>query len=183
VRFRHVTRSGPFVRVADPDWRLPLNPNFAAVRGGRWNSPASFPVLYLCASPAVARDVVLGRFAGLPYGLLDLRSDRRPVLIETDVPAHRAADVVTDAGCLAATLPATYPFDARGRKVGWARTQRIGAAAWEQGERSIACRSAATRKDGYGEELVWFVRGRTDRLAVSARRSFDDWFSRDLPGA
>ena len=182
MRFRHVTRSGGFVRVADPHWRQPLDPSFAAVHGGRWNPAASFPVLYLCASPAVARDVVLGRFVGLPYRVLDLRPDRRPVLIETDVPAHRAADVVTDAGCRAATLPATYPSDARGRKVGWARTQPIGTAAWELGERSIACRSAAVPGDGDGEELAWFVRGRTDRLAVSARRAFDDWFEGTLAG-
>ena len=178
MRFRHVTRSGRFLRVADPDWRQPLDPSFAAVRGGRWNPPSSFPVLYLCATPAVARVVVLGRFAGLPYGLLDLRTDRRPVLIETDVPTHRAADVVTDAGCRAASLPPTYPYDARGRKIGWGRTQPIGAAAWEQDERSIACRSAALPKGRDGEELAWFVRGRADRLAVSASRSFDDWFSR-----
>jgi RES domain len=176
VRFRHVTRSGRFVRVADPAWRQPLDPSYAAGRGGRWNPPESFPVLYLCASPAVARDVVLGRFAGLPYGLLDLRSDRRPVLIETDVPSHRALDVVSDAGCRAASLPVTYPYDARGRKVGWRRTQPIGTTAWDQGERSIACRSAAVPRGGDGEELAWFVRGRTDRLAVSARRSFDEWF-------
>jgi RES domain-containing protein len=153
-----------------------MDPSFATIRGGRWNPPSSFPVLYLCATPAVAREVVLARFAGLPYGLLDLRSDRRPVLIETDVPTHPAVDVVTDAGCRAASLPVTYPYDARGRRIGWARTQSIGEAAWDQNERSIACRSAALPKGGDGEELAWFVRGRTDRLAVSARRSFDDWF-------
>jgi hypothetical protein len=176
VRYRHVTRSGPFVRVAHPDWRRPLDPSFAAVRGGRWNPPVSFPVLYLCRTAAVARAVVLGRFDGLPYGLLDLRPDRRPVLIETDVPSHRAVDVVTDAGCRAVSLPETYPYDSRGRKIAWERTQPIGAAAWEDGERSIACRSAALPKGGDGEELAWFVRDRTDRLAVSARRAFDDWF-------
>jgi hypothetical protein len=165
VRFRHLTRSGRFVRVAQPDWRRPLDPSFAAVRGGRWNAPGSFPVVYLCATPAVARQVVVGRFEGLPYGLLDLRPDRRPVLIETDVPSHRAVDVVTDAGCRAASLPATYPYDARGRKVGWERTRPIGRTAWEQGERSIACRSAAIAKGGEGEELAWFVREGIDRLA------------------
>ena len=176
MRYRHVTRAGRFVRVADPDWRRPLDPAFAAVRGGRWNPPDSFPVLYLCATPAVARAVVLGRFAGLPYGLLDLRPDRRPVLIETDVRSHRAVDVVTEAGCRAVSLPGTYPYDSRGRKVGWDKTQPIGEAAWGQGERSIACRSAALPKGQHGEELAWFVRERTDRLAVSTRRAFDDWF-------
>jgi RES domain len=181
VRFRHVTRSGRFVRVAQPDWRRPLDPGFAAERGGRWNPPASFPVVYLCATPEVARRVVVGRFEGLPYGVLDLQPDRRPVLIETDVPTHRAVDVVTAEGCRAASLPPTYPYDARGRKIGWERTRPIGERAWEGGERSIACRSAAVPKGRDGEELVWFVRERTDRLTVSVRRSFDDWFSRVIP--
>jgi RES domain len=176
VRFRHLERGGGYVRVADPDWRRPLDPSFAAVRGGRWNPPASHPVLYLCRTPDVARQVVLGRFDGLPYGLLDVRADRRPVLIETVVPDHRAVDVVTDAGCRAASLPVTYPYDGRGRKVGWERTQPIGVAAWEQDERSIASRSAALPPGDRGEELAWFVRTRIDRLTVSARRSFDAWF-------
>ena len=176
MRYRHVTRAGRFVRVADPDWRRPLDPTFAAVRGGRWNPPDSFPVLYLCATTAVARAVILGRFAGLPYGLLDLRPERRPVLIETDVRSHRAVDVVTEAGCRAVSLPATYPYDSQGRKVGWDKTQPIGEAAWKQGERSIACRSAALAEGEAGEELAWFVRERADRLTVSVRRAFDDWF-------
>ena len=133
-------------------------------------------MIYLCRTHDVARAVVLGRFEGLPYGLLDVRADRRPVLIETEVTGHRAVDVVTDAGCRAASVPATYPYDGRGRKIGWERTQPIGTAAWEQEERSIACRSAALPKGNEGEELAWFVRDRDDRLGVSARRSFDTWF-------
>jgi hypothetical protein len=176
VRFRHVDRGGGYVRVADPAWRGPLDPSYAAARGGRWNPPGSFPLIYLCRTRDVARQVVLGRFEGLPYGLLDVRADRRPILIETDVPLHRAADVVTDGGCRAASLPTTYPYDGRGRKIGWSRTQPIGTAAWEQGERSIACRSAALPRGSAGEELAWFVRGRDERLTVSARRSFDAWF-------
>jgi hypothetical protein len=27
-----------------------------------------------------------------------------------------------------------------------------------------------------GEELAWFVRGPADRLRVSGRRAFDEWF-------
>jgi RES domain-containing protein len=162
--------------VVDPAWKRPLDPSFAAERGGRWNPPSSFPVLYLCASHGVARANVRRRFAGLPYGVLDLRPDRRPALVETDVVEHRAVDVVTDPGCRAAGLPATYPFDARGRRIGWHRTQPIGATAWAQDERSIACRSAALRKDEHGEELAWFVRTPADRLTVARRRSFDDWF-------
>jgi hypothetical protein len=175
TRFRHVVREGRYVRVADPAWRRPLDPSFAAAAGGRWNPPGSFPVVYLCATPEVARANVARRFEGLPYGVLDLQPERRPVLVDTDVPSHRAADVVTDAGCQAAGLPRTYPFDARGRRIGWERTQPIGADAWEGGERSIACRSAALPRGTRGEELAWFVRDRASQLRVRRRRAFDAW--------
>ena len=171
MRFRHVTRSGRSVRVADPDWRQPLDPSFATLRGGRWNPPSSFPVLYLCATVAVAREVVLGRFAGLPYGLLDLRSDRRPVLIETDVPTHRAVDVVTDAGCRAASLPVTYPYDARGRKIGWARTQPIGEAAWEPG-RTVDRLPQRRPAEGRRRRGAGVVRSRTKRPPRRLRPPF-----------
>ena len=175
-RFRHVTRGGRYLRVVDPDWRRPLAPGFAAERGGRWNPPGSFPVLYLCASREVARANVLQRFADLPYGALDLRPDRRPHLVATEVPSRRVVDVVTDPGCRAAGLPVTYPVDGRGRRIGWRRTQPVGAAAWEQDGSGVACRSAAVVRDPGGEELAWFVRTRDDRLRVARRRAFDAWF-------
>lgn len=171
--FRHVTRGGRYVRVADPDWRRPLDPSFAAERGGRWNPAVSFPVVYLCAGRDVARAVVGGRFAGLPYGILDVVPERLPVLIGSELAEHRAVDVVTDAGCSTVGLPRTYPIDSRRRTIPWRRTQPIGQAIWSAGERSIACRSAALPT---GEELAWFVRSRSDRLRVAARIPFDSWF-------
>jgi hypothetical protein len=172
-RLRHVVRGGRYVRVADPSWRRPLDPSFAAERGGRWNPPDSFPVVYLCADRDVARAVVAVRFGGLPYGILDLLPDRLPVLVESDVAEHRALDVVTDAGCRAVGLPRTYPRDSRRRTIPWRRTQPIGELAWSAGERSIVCRSAPFPP---GEELAWFVRTRADRLRVAARLPFDSWF-------
>ena len=182
TRFRHVVRRGRYVRVVDPDWRRPLDPGFAAGRGGRWNPPGSFPLLYLCANLEVARALVLNRFAGLPYGLLDLHPHRRPALVETDVPERRMVDLVTDAGCRAAGLPSTYPVDGRGRRVGWTRTQPVGEAAHEQGEAGIACRSAALARGARSEELAWFVRASADRLRTVRRRPFDHWFPRRVVG-
>lgn len=177
MRFRHVVRGGWYVRVADPSWRLPLEGSYAAERGGRWNPAGSFPVVYLCSTVTIARANVLRRFDGLPYSVLDLLPDRRPVLVETDVREHRAVDLVSEAGCRTAGLPETYPRDADGSEVGWDRCQQIGRTAWEQGEASIACRSAATHPDDDGEELAWFVHGRGDRLRVRRRRTFDAWFT------
>ena len=42
-----VPRGGVYVRVADPDWDDPLSGEFAKARGGRWNAPGAFPVVYL----------------------------------------------------------------------------------------------------------------------------------------
>jgi hypothetical protein len=176
MRFRHVTRGGTYVRVADPAWLRPLDPRFAQERGGRWNPPRSFPVVYLCATRDVARAVVLRRFEGLPYGVVDLLPSRAPVLVATDVPEGRLVDVVDGAGCRAAGLPASYPLDGRGRTIAWARTQPVGETAWEQGERGIACRSSAMTGRGRGEELAWFVRRSADRLRIDRRRAFEDWF-------
>ena len=164
------------MRLADPAWRRPLDATFAAERGGRWNPPGSFPVAYLCRTLAVARANAIRRFEGLPYGVLDLHPDRRPVLIATHVLPHRSADVVTDLGCRPVGLPSSYPLDGRGARIDWARTQSIGVAAHDAGERSIACRSAALPRGVSGEELAWFVRSRDDALELIERRAFDDWF-------
>jgi RES domain-containing protein len=69
---RTVRRGGPYLRVADPAWADPLDGRFAADRGGRWNPPESFPVVYLCGSIEVARANVYRRLAGQPYGPEDL---------------------------------------------------------------------------------------------------------------
>ena len=177
MRFRHVVRGGHHVRVADPAWRSPLDGSYAAQRGGRWNPPGSFPVVYLCSTVQVARANVLRRFDGLAYSVLDLLPDRRPVLVETDLREHRAVDLVTDLGCRAAGLPSTYQHDADGTEVGWGRCQPVGQIAWAQDEAAITYRSAAARLGDEGEELAWFVHGREDRLRVRRRRSFDDWFA------
>lgn len=174
VRFRHVRRAGTYLRVADPDWDDPLDGSFAAERGGRWNPPGSFAVVYLCATVEVARANALRKLEGLPYGLLDLRSDRRPDLVAAEVPDARPVDVVTDAGCRAAGLPATYPKDGRGREVPWTRCQPVGSAAWSQGEPGIVCRTAASVERG--EELAWFP-DHGGALRLLTRRAFDDWFA------
>lgn len=174
-RFRHPTRGGRHLRVADPDWRRPLDGRHSLELGGRWNAPGSFPVVYLFSTRELARSLVLARFGGRPYGVTDLRPGRRPVLVETDVPEHHAVDVVTDAGCRAAGLPVTYPRDADGAIVAHERCRPIGATAWEQGDQSIACRSATAKRGEPGEELAWFQRDR--RLRVARRRTFEEWFT------
>jgi hypothetical protein len=164
---RRIRRGGPYLRVADPDWDDPLDGRYAAERGGRWNPPESFPVVYLTSSVAVARAYVFLKLEGQPYGPEDLR--RGPVLVRTRVPDDRYVNAVTEAGLQAIDLPKTYPLDGRRRLIPWRRCQPIGLQAWEDGLPGVAARSAR----GEGEELAYFGRR---KLRHGALREFTDWF-------
>ena len=166
---RTIRRGGPYVRVADPDWDDPLDGRYAGERGGRWNPPESFPVVYLCRSVPVARANVYRKLEGQPYGPEDLRPGTGPVLVRTAVPEDRYLNVVTDAGCRDVGLPRTYPLDSRRRTVPWQRCQPIGQRAWEAGLPGVAARSAT----GAGEELAYIGRRKLRRGAV---RMFEQWF-------
>lgn len=176
MRFRHVRRGGRYLRVADPSWLRPLDGRYARDRGGRWNAPGSFPVVYLFSALDVARSFVFARFEGHPYSAFDLRPESGPDLVETDVPEDRFVDVVTDDGCRAAGLPVTYPRDDDGAPVPHERCHPIGGRAFDQGEPGIACRSATARPSDEGEELAWFARGPRG-LRTRRRRAFADWFA------
>lgn len=174
MTLRVVERHGPYYRVADRDWADPLDGDYAGRRGGRWNPPGSFPVVYLCREVAVARALVVRRLADLPYGPEDLDERTGPDLVVTDVPSFDYVDVVTASGCEAAGLPVSYPLHSDGRLVGHAECQPIGVRARDEGFPGIACRSAIEQSPDDGEELAWFeVR---ERLAVADRLSFVDWF-------
>jgi len=169
-----VTRGGVYVRVADPDWVHPLSGEHAKARGGRWNAPGAFPVVYLNGDERVARANVLQRFAGLPYGPEDLEPSAAPVLVSTAVPEDEFVDVVSDAGCIAVGLPPTYPIDEDGAPVPHEACRPVGAGAWDAGLPGIACRSAAPAAPPGGEELARFDRGEPlEQLEV---RRFSDWF-------
>lgn len=183
MSLRHVRRGGRYHRVADPAWSNPLDGSFARSRGGRWNPPGSFPVVYLNASLEVARANLWRRFRGLPYGPQDLAPEAAPLLVTTEVAKDRYADAVTDEGCRAAGLPASYPWTEDGKPVEWPPCHEIGTRAWAEGEPGIACRSAATvpadERSGQperspGEELAWFQRD--GKLALSGVQPFEDWF-------
>jgi len=169
-----VTRGGVYVRVADPDWHDPLSGAYAKARGGRWNAPGSFPVVYLNGDERVARANLLQRFAGLPYGPEDLEPSAAPVLVSASVPEDDFVDVVSESGCVAAGLAATYPVDEDGLPVPHEVCQPVGQAAWDAGLPGIACRSAAPAAPPGGEELARFGRG--EPLTPLEVRRFLDWF-------
>jgi len=90
--------------VADGTWRDPLDPSFAAQRGGRWNPPGSFPSLYLNEDQVTARTNLRAFIAGWPYEPEDLRDDNGPVLVGATLPRFPAT------GRSRATTVATLAF-------------------------------------------------------------------------
>lgn len=173
MTFVAVRRTGGYLRVADPAWKEPLDGSYSVRQGGRWNAPGSFGVVYLNRTIEVARANVRRRFAGRPYGLEDLEPAEAPVLVSTAVPQEDFVDVVSDAGCRAAGLPATYPLQ-DGETIPHSRCQPIGRRAWDEGWPGIACRSAAPGCGRDDEELAWFER--EVGLQATTTRAFDDWF-------
>jgi hypothetical protein len=171
----HVRQDGVFLRVVDPDWADPLDPTYAARRGGRWNPPGTFGVVYLCADRTVARANVLRLFADLPYGPEDLDPDRAPQLVEVDVEPSRYVDAVSDPGLRSLGLPTSYPLDETGAVVAHDRCQLIGARLHREGEPGIAARSAAPAAGG-GSELAWFAAPGRQPLQPIARLAFTEWF-------
>ncbi len=171
---RRVRRGGPYFRIADPAWADPLDATYSMVRGGRWNPPGTFPVLYLNRDLPTSRANLTRKFAGRPYGPEMLDPAQAPVLIETAVGSRNFVDAVTDDGCVDLGLP-TYPLDEGGGEVGWNRCHPIGLDAWRAGDAGMACRSAATH-DRSGEELAAFRRSGDRALRVVRRFGFAEWF-------
>lgn len=173
---RHVARGGRYVRVADPDWRDPLSGRQARRKGGRWNPPGSFDVIYLNASRGVARAQVRHKLE--PRGIRpeDLDPEQGPLLVQTDVPEARFVDAVTNRGLASLGLPASYPIDPGGAPVPHAVCQPIGQRAWDDDEPGIACRSAAQTAPLEGEELAYFARR---PLRPQGIERFADWYWAD----
>lgn len=170
---RRVRRGGAYVRVADPAWRDPLSAEYARTRGGRWNAPGAFGVVYLNASLQVARALVRSRLEDRGIRPEDLLPEAGPTLVRTTVPDNAYVNAVTDVGLRALGLPASYPLDSRGRVIAHSACQSIGQLAWDAGERGIACRSATKDTPTAGEELAYFGR---KRLRMNETQPFADWF-------
>jgi RES domain-containing protein len=169
---RHARRGGRYLRVADPGWSDPLSGAWSRARGGRWNPPEGFEVVYLNRTVKVARAQVRRKLEPLAIGPEDLDPRSAPVLVGTEVPEAPYVDAVSDAGLRSLGLSPTYPLDEEGVKVDHATCQPLGAKAEAAGEAGIAARSAATVPSP-GEELAYFG---DPPLEPLDRRAFLEWF-------
>jgi hypothetical protein len=163
-------------RIAEAGWADPLDPSFAAVRGGRWNPPNSHPTLYLNEDSTTARLNLRAFIDEWPYEPEDLRDDTGPVLVHATLPAdQRVADVHSRRGLAAVDLPATYPLDGDGRLIGHDRCQTVGLEAKRAGLRGVRSRSARA-PDGAGRELAWFPATRRSRARAVELQAFEQWY-------
>jgi RES domain len=163
-------------RIADLSWRDPLDPSFAAERGGRWNPPGSFPTLYLNEDLVTARLNLRAFIAQWPYEPEDLRSDTGPLLVAASLPrAQDVCDAHSREGVKAAGLPQTYPLDSKGALVARERCQPIGLEAKHADLRGVRARSARA-PDGAGRELAWFPATARSRAKHAKTLLFDAWY-------
>ncbi len=168
---RHV-----WFRIAEKGWTDPLDPTYAAVRGGRWNPPNSHPTLYLNEDRITARLNLRMFIHGWPYEPEDLRDETGPVLVEATLPARqRVADAHGRQGVAAVNLPSTYPLDEKEQLVEYAVCQSIGLRAKMAGLRGVRARSTQA-PDGGRRELAWFSATRRSRARAQAIQSFETWY-------
>jgi len=163
-----------WLRVAAPDWDDPLDPAWAAERGGRWNPQRGFATLYLSADVQTAQLQIERLCDGMPFSPEDL-SDDAYVLVLLRLPAsQRAADAVSLRGLEALGLPSSYPVGIDGKLIGHGVCQAVGKQVHELRLNGVWCRSAASA-DGRGRELAWFPGTRRARRLRSSPIPFGRW--------
>lgn len=174
----HLRDGHRWLRVADQEWRDPLDPTFAQRHGGRWNPPNSHATLYLNEDLDTARAQIHMMLDGSPVHPEDM--DQGFVLITAILPSRQSAvDAATEDGLVGLGLPNTYPRDESGQAVQHDVCQPIGADVKALGLRGVHARSAAT-PNGSGRELAWFPARRSSRAkAVGDSIPFDIWWYGD----
>jgi RES domain len=171
-----VRRGGAWLRVVDPDWEDPLDLSFSRARGGRWDPPGEFGMVYLNADRRTARANVARRYAGYPYGPEDLDDIEAPELCALEVADGDYIDCETDAGLVAVGLPTSYPHDDQGNTVAWGACQPVGRHAYRHGLDGVAARSAAEEAASGDRELAHIPRRQRPQLQLRERLPFSRWF-------
>lgn len=174
--WRTINRGGSYNRLAEPSWVNPLDTTYSQAKGGRWNPPSSFGVLYLNRDVPLARLQVRHKLLGHPYGVEDLDEPEQHDLVEVDVDTRDWLDCMTPAGLDAVGLPETYPRHRNGQPVRHSSCQPIGQAAFDDDLPGLACRSAATGASSTDEELGVFDREVTTAVRMVRRLTFTDWY-------
>jgi RES domain len=171
-----VRRGGAYNRLAEPAWTDPLDTSYSKAQGGRWNPPGAFGTLYLNRGLRVARLRVEHALAGHAYGVEDLDEAEQHDLVDLEVQEQEWLDCVSDGGLKVIGLPVSYPRHPDGSPVGHPECRLIGQTAFDDGQPGVACRSAARGATTADEELAVFANADVQKVTMTGRRSFADWF-------
>jgi hypothetical protein len=172
---RTIHRDGSYNRLAEPSWTNPLDTKYSK-RGGRWNPPDTFGVLYLNRDVRTARLQVLHKLRDQPYGIEDLDEAELHDLVSVEVEERQWLDCITNEGLRSAGLPETYPRHPNNRPVRHETCQPVGQAAFEDGKPGVACRSATADALRTDEELAVFDRDTGAAVRLIGRQPFPEWF-------
>ena len=169
-------------RIAEKSWENPLDPNFAQAKGGRWNPPNSFPCLYLNEDTHTAHFNLRRFISKWPYQPEDLRPDNAPNLVGVSLPKRqKVCDAHSSAGIQALGLPKSYPLDATGKPVDYARCQPLGQRIKSLALQGVLCRSAQSNHCS-DRELAWFPSTARSHASLVKTLPFDEWYwVRNIP--
>ncbi len=167
--------SGTLFRVIPHTAVDPLGTNFAQERGGRWNPPNSFPVLYAFTNRALAREYAQSQLAQGVLTLDEAQPEALSDLLVLTCDYPRLVDAASDAGLQALNLPTSYPVGFIGT---WAATQPIGLALYTVGNGGLVTRSASSTSwtgpfINWGEVAIF-----TDKAPLPTlvdRVSYEEW--------
>ena len=174
---RTLSFSGPLYRCVPRIATDPLSGEFARRKGGRWNAPGRFGMLYTFLDPSMARRWLDVYYAHAGLTLADVQPEELPDLVILACVSATVVDLLTDGGLEAVGLPPTYPLGHE-TEAAYVVTQPIGARLHAARYPGLITRSAAAAawsgpRDRWAE-LAFF----TDHAAPPAiveRRISTDW--------
>lgn len=140
----------------------------AQKKGGRWNPPESYEVLYTSCTEAVAIANLRQKYRGRSFQLSHLAEEDEPDLYDLEVDQERLVDAVSEPGLHGLGLSPAYPAG-----IGHNVTQPIGASLHGEGYAGVWCRSAA---EPTGQEIALFMDNSKKPKLVRPPRRLAEWF-------
>lgn len=137
-------------------------------RGGRWNAPGAFPVVYTSCTDEVAIANLWRQYeheVGQPW---DVSEEFQADLYEIHLDQDGLVDIVSSEGLAGVGLPATHPKD-----VSHTVTQPIGGRLHGERRPGVWARSAALPE---GEEIALFTDYCNEVTVVSGPKRLWEWF-------
>lgn len=160
--------AGPVYRYINHRYNEPMDGRPSMRRGGRWNAPGSFPVVYTSCSIDVAVANLWRRYEGEVAQPWDESEEEQADLYEIQIDQDGLVDIASPAGIAGVGLPSTYPSN-----VPRTTTQPIGRRLHREGRPGVWCRSAALPS---GQEVALFTEFASPMTVRIPPKRLWEWF-------